>query len=119
MAVQVATKVNTIIDRFGTTVTIKDRVVGSYDQYGNPVYNYPFLATEKALVEPYRNPNQRLLPAGEIQEDVFFGFFRSDSVVDVGRRISYTGVDFQVTAIRKAYLGDVLSHIEARMQRVI
>ena len=107
-----------VVEREGVPVTIKNRSLSGYDSYGNPVWSYSVEVNEKAIINFMRG-DERLVLSGELQVGDAIGYFRSDSVVAEGKRVTIGSIDYQVLSVVPIYLRGSLSHYEAKLRRVI
>ena len=106
-----------IVERQGVSVTIKQRILSGYDSYGNPVWTYSAEANEKAIINFMRG-DERFVLSGELQIGDAIGYFKSNSKVAEGKRVTIGGKDYQVLSVIPIYLRDSLSHYEVKLRRV-
>jgi len=106
-----------IVERQGISVTIKNRTLSGYDSYGNPVWTYSAEANEKAIINFMRG-DERLVLSGELEVGDAIGYFKTNSVVADGKRVTVGSTDYQVLSVIPIYLRDSLSHYEAKLRRV-
>ena len=114
---QVSGRFDVCVERYGEAVIVKERTLGGYDHYGNPVWIFTEVSNEKAVITPLRG-DEKMVQAGELQVGDAVGYFKTDSKVAVGYRIAAAGVEYQVLTVDKRYLKDNLSHLEAKLRRV-
>ncbi len=114
---QVSGRFDVCVERYGEAVTVKERTLEGYDQYGNPVWTFIEVSNEKAVVTPLRG-DEKIVQAGELQVGDAVGYFKTDSKVAAGCRIAVSGVEYQVLTVDKRYLKEALSHLEVKLRRV-